>query len=376
MGKWKLMIALPQRDLHKWPPDWRDAPWHAYWLLCETAYVLFIFPSLSRLHSKGWRSKGGWEEEWLPSMELRDESRYFILSIGVCKWKCQSSKKTNESDTRDATSLAKLLINCHCLFWAFFPSAWLFFFRRAQLYPHLRFWWWTSRQGNKGIDRGQESMLSSVAYKCGSVKSTFFLLDFYNLVSRASINKRGCGSLQTMLLPLPQITAKKRISFGTFSSIFVPDTLIHKFPNSNKSKGKHCLASINNSNNFRAFLCISDTEWQRRLVYTLRLTIARLAFVLLQMQFLATWWVLRRMKRKHCICTILFWHAAYFLPRVINIFDTSVVGINAKWMSLCCAEGAARLGASTNDLFVSLFSHLTKLTPVPGDRDGFQYHAS
>lgn len=54
---------------------------------------------------------------------------YFILSIGVCKWKCQSGWKTNESDRRDATSLAKCLINCRCLFGAlifFVVIFWLF----------------------------------------------------------------------------------------------------------------------------------------------------------------------------------------------------------------------------------------------------------
>lgn len=59
----------------------------------------------------------GSPEKWLPSVPLRDERGYFILSIGVCKWKCQSGRKTNESDRRDASSLAKCLINCHCLFW-------------------------------------------------------------------------------------------------------------------------------------------------------------------------------------------------------------------------------------------------------------------
>lgn len=55
---------------------------------------------------------------------------YFILSIGVCKWKCQSGRKTNESDRRVATSLAKCLINCHCLLRAlmFFVVIFLMFF--------------------------------------------------------------------------------------------------------------------------------------------------------------------------------------------------------------------------------------------------------
>lgn len=53
---------------------------------------------------------------------------YFILSIGVCKWKCQSGRKTNESDRRDASSLAECLINCHCLLWVLIFFFWLLLF--------------------------------------------------------------------------------------------------------------------------------------------------------------------------------------------------------------------------------------------------------
>lgn len=66
-------------------------------------------------------------EKWLSSVPLRDECGYLILSIGVCKWKCQSGRKTNESDRRDASSLAKCLINCHCLFWVLYFLFPLFF---------------------------------------------------------------------------------------------------------------------------------------------------------------------------------------------------------------------------------------------------------
>lgn len=177
--KWKVEVcALPWGDLYKWP--------QIEGMLCGmhtdfAAYVQFIFPSLSwwccTLRDGG--TEGGWEcgavEEWLPGVELRDVERgYFILSIGVCKWKCQSGRKTNESDRRDATSLAKRLINCHCLlralgvfllviFWLFSPP--------GPAVSRLRFWWWTLSQGNKGIDRRRESMLSSVTYKRGAVKS-------------------------------------------------------------------------------------------------------------------------------------------------------------------------------------------------------------
>lgn len=112
-------------------PDWRGGSM-GRWLLCKKACLCFIL-----LYWKDRANRrGGWESVWCSEgvitrrgAEGWEPNGYFILSIGVCKWKCQSSRKTNESDRRDATSLAECLINCHCLFCAlmfFVVIFWLF----------------------------------------------------------------------------------------------------------------------------------------------------------------------------------------------------------------------------------------------------------
>ena len=56
------------------------------------------------------------------------EQGYFILSIGVCKWKCQRRRKTNESDRREAAGPgAEFLINRRFLEF-FSPRVLMFFF--------------------------------------------------------------------------------------------------------------------------------------------------------------------------------------------------------------------------------------------------------
>lgn len=114
----------------------------------------------SVMMSPHWRHRGG---EWCHAgvitrcgAEGWEPNGYFILSIGLCKWKCQSGWETNESDTRDATSPTECLINCHCLSPA--PMFFVIFFFIIIVFPiwpgclWLGVWWWTLSWGNKGID--------------------------------------------------------------------------------------------------------------------------------------------------------------------------------------------------------------------------------
>lgn len=201
----KLKCALPRGDLRKWP---QIAQWHASSLNSSQkkgmrcVYVLYAV--MTRLRWRDGRREGGlgglnvwcgWGVITGRRAEGWEPNGYFILSIGVCKWKCQSGRKTNESDRRDASSLAEFLINCHCLLWVlifFFLVVvvflWCYFlivFSSWHGSLWLRVWWWTLSQGNKGIDPRQESMFSSVTYKSGCVWKVIFELKFRN------VNKRG-----------------------------------------------------------------------------------------------------------------------------------------------------------------------------------------
>lgn len=125
--RWKVEVCPSLRWFVQVTPSskWRSAACALPLPLWKKLYTLFVFHTLSwwgcsprddgmgnRGDERVWCSGGVITqciaEGWKPD-------RYFILSIGVCKWKCQSGRKTNESDRRDATSLAECLINCHCL---------------------------------------------------------------------------------------------------------------------------------------------------------------------------------------------------------------------------------------------------------------------
>lgn len=131
----KLKCALPLGDLYKWPQiegmlfgihtDFSTEQRTFY-----SSFPLSWWGCTPRKRGMGrggvrvWRSGGVITQH---GAEGREPDGYFILSIEVCKWKCQSGRKTNESDRRDATSLTKRLINCHCLFWALYICCLLFF---------------------------------------------------------------------------------------------------------------------------------------------------------------------------------------------------------------------------------------------------------
>lgn len=107
--------------------------------------VYVSYCATMRVHSEGCREGGeeearvyGAVEEWLPSVELRDESRTGIL---FCQLECANGNVRAPGKLMnligDATSLAKCLINCRCLLWAliffrcyflivFFHLVWLF----------------------------------------------------------------------------------------------------------------------------------------------------------------------------------------------------------------------------------------------------------
>lgn len=254
-GKWKAEMCPSPRWFGQVTLDWRDAQRHASSLNSSQkkgmrcVYVLYAV--MTRLRWRDGRREGGlgglnvwcgWGVITGRRAEGWEPNGYFILSIGVCKWKCQSGRKTNESDRRDATSLAECLINCHCLLWVLIFFLWLllgffvccyflivFSSRHGSLW--LRVWWWTLSQGNKGIDPRQESMFSSVTYKSGSVWKVIFELKFPNSVSKVKVNKRGRVS--------PSIVVFK----STYSVLLIPTfafndriTLILKFPNGNNRK--------------------------------------------------------------------------------------------------------------------------------------------
>lgn len=85
-------------------------------------------------------------------------------------------------------------------------------------------------------------------------------------------------------------------------------------------------------------------------------------FVLVQSQFLVTWWVLQRlqtprgMKRKN-----LHLHYSILTSRLISAQGHQYFwhfrgGINIEWMSLCCAWGATCLQASTKITWICLLA--------------------
>lgn len=182
----KLKCALPWGDLYKWPQiegvlSGMRIPLTPQQSGVRSVYV--PYPVMMRLHW-GSRGGGGGERVWCSGgvitrrgAEGWEPNGYFILSIGVCKWKCQSGWKTNESDRRDATSLAERLINCHCLRWPpmFFAVIFWLFSPPGLAVLRLRVWWRTLSRGNKGIDPRQGSMLSSVTYKCGACEKWFWI---------------------------------------------------------------------------------------------------------------------------------------------------------------------------------------------------------
>lgn len=99
--------------------------------------VYVLYAVMTRLRWRDGRREGGlgglnvwcgWGVITGRRAEGWEPNGYFILSIGVCKWKCQSGRKTNESDRRDASSLAECLINCHCLLWVLIFFFWLLLF--------------------------------------------------------------------------------------------------------------------------------------------------------------------------------------------------------------------------------------------------------
>lgn len=198
----KLKCALPWGDLFEWPQIEGMLSGMRTCLQKKGACCVYVSYSVhdeaALLRDGG--TEGG-ESVWRSGEVITrrgaegwEPNGYFILSIGVCKWKCQSGRKTNESDRRDATSLAERLINCHCLLRALMFFSLLFFWwfspRPGPAVSRLRVWWWTLSQGNKGIDLRRESMLSSVTYKSGPVKSDFGL-EFSNSVSKVNKQKRG-----------------------------------------------------------------------------------------------------------------------------------------------------------------------------------------
>lgn len=185
--KWKVEVCPSLRWFVQVTPDWRDAQRHAYSSDSSAEQHTLCLCSLPRHDEAALeepRRGGGVERVWCSGgvitrrgAEGWEPNGYFILSIGVCKWKCQSGWKTNESDRRDATSLAERLINCHCLRWPpmFFAVIFWLFSPPGLAVLRLRVWWRTLSRGNKGIDPRQGSMLSSVTYKCGACEKWFWI---------------------------------------------------------------------------------------------------------------------------------------------------------------------------------------------------------
>ena len=126
------------------------------------AYVSYSI--MMRLHSKGGRDAGteaerayGAAEEWLPSVELRDESRTGIL---FCQLECANGNVRAAGKLMNligempplspyAWSIAIVFFGrwCFLLFFDCFPLP-------GQGCLQLRVSWWTLSQGNKGIDLG------------------------------------------------------------------------------------------------------------------------------------------------------------------------------------------------------------------------------
>lgn len=136
-------------------------------------------------------------EEWLPGVELKDESRTGIL---FCQLECANGNVRAAGKlmnliaempplSPNAWSIAIVYLGRRCfsvvIFWLFSPPG------LAVL--RLRVWWWTLSRGNKAIDLGRESMLSSVTYKRRPVKSDLGL-EFSNSVSERKQRRRGRGA--------------------------------------------------------------------------------------------------------------------------------------------------------------------------------------
>lgn len=88
----KLKCALPWGDLYKWPRIEGMLRSMRAPLKNAVRPVYVSYAVMMRLHSKGWRDGGtegvrvyGAVEEWLPGVELRDESRTGIL---FCQLEC------------------------------------------------------------------------------------------------------------------------------------------------------------------------------------------------------------------------------------------------------------------------------------------------
>lgn len=156
-------------------------------LLWRWLFIVFTFHTLRHDEAAFWRTgatgkqeewePGGASEEWLPAAVLRDESQagYFILSIRVCKWKCQSVWKTNGSDRRDATSLE----NAWSIAIVFF-GRWCFQLFFLIVFPgrpgclQLGVWFWTLSRGNKE-DRSMAGINVFICYLQGLAVKKWFL---------------------------------------------------------------------------------------------------------------------------------------------------------------------------------------------------------
>lgn len=182
--KWKIEARPSLRWFVQVTTDWRDAQWHVVSSAKDKHSVIICSDSdMTRLHSKRRRDGGSgvWEcgavQEWLPCVELRDESRTGIL---FCQLECANG------NVRAAGKLMNLIGEMPPLSsnawsiaivfsgrWCFFSCYFLIVFSAWPGCLRLKVWWWTLNQGEKGIDLQRESMLSSVTYKSRPEESDF-----------------------------------------------------------------------------------------------------------------------------------------------------------------------------------------------------------
>lgn len=216
----KLKCALPWGDLYKWPQiegvlSGMRIPLTPQQSGVRSVYV--PYPVMMRLH---WGSRGGGVvsvygavEEWLPGVELRDESQTGIL---FCQLECANGNVRAAGKlmnligempplSPNAWSIAIVSAGRQCFSLLFFDC----FLRLAWLFCGYEFdgelWVEEIKESIRDRDQCFHLLLTSA----GPAKSDFGL-EFSNSVSKVNINKRGCAMQppQTIWLPLPRITAE------------------------------------------------------------------------------------------------------------------------------------------------------------------------
>lgn len=242
--KWKVEVCPSLRWFVQVTPDWRDAQWHAYSSDSSAEWRTLCLCSLPRHDEaaleeqrRGWVSVYGAVEEWLPGVELKDESRTGIL---FCQLECANGNVRAAGKlmnligempplSPNAWSIAIVSAGRQCFSLLFFDC----FLRLAWLFCGYKFdgelWVEEIKESIRDRDQCFHLLLTSA----GPVKSDFGL-ESSNSVSKVNINKRGCAMQppkQSGCLCLgSQLKTSIQSCLFPFSDIY---TLMLNFPEGN-----------------------------------------------------------------------------------------------------------------------------------------------